>query len=77
MSSKSVVELLEKIVTSTPNTCRTVFAIVLVIGVVIVGLWVLNANLTAGPISVIGRNTPQASTCAEDTAAAGGHCARG
>lgn len=69
MGSKSVIELVEKIVTSTPNTCRTVLAIVLVLGVVIGGLWLLNANLTAGPISVTGRESHSAPPSCADGAA--------
>lgn len=51
----NLVGLLEKIVTSTPNTMRTVVMILLVIGAIVGGLWLLKANLTAGPISVVGR----------------------
>ncbi|MFE5565937.1 hypothetical protein ACFQ68_13205 [Amycolatopsis japonica] len=58
MSSKTVIGLIEKIITSTPNTVRAVLAILLMIAAVVSGLWLLKANLTAGPISVTGRETP-------------------
>ncbi|WP_410632563.1 hypothetical protein [Amycolatopsis sp. cmx-4-83] len=55
--SGNVVRLIEKIVTSTPNTLRTVLVILLVIGAVVGGLWLLRADFTAGPISITGRET--------------------
>ncbi|NBH07228.1 hypothetical protein [Amycolatopsis sp. SID8362] len=55
--SGNVVGLIEKIITSTPNTLRTVLVILLVIGAVVGGLWLLRADFTAGPISITGRET--------------------
>ncbi|WP_326957604.1 hypothetical protein [Amycolatopsis sp. NBC_01286] len=70
MSGGNVIGLIEKIVTSTPNTLRTVLAIVFVIVTVAFCLWVLKANLTAGPISVTGREPVDTGTapCLPDTA---------
>jgi hypothetical protein len=70
MNSNGVVWLIEKIITSTPNTLRTIMVILLLIGAVVGGLWLLNANLTAGPITITGRE-PAASPvpCGPDAAA--------
>jgi hypothetical protein len=80
MSGGTVIGLIEKIITSTPNTLRTVLAIVLVIGAVVFGLWVLKANLTAGPISVTSRDATEASAApcmpAADTRRVLGACGR-
>jgi hypothetical protein len=53
----SIVELLERIVTSTPNTVRAVAGIVVVITVIGGMLWLLNADLTAGPVTITGHET--------------------
>ncbi len=70
MSSRTVIGLIEKIITSTPNTVRAVAVILLMIGAMVGGLWLLKANLTAGPISVVGRDTapPQACPAGNTTA---------
>ncbi|WP_337824678.1 hypothetical protein [Amycolatopsis sp. A1MSW2902] len=54
-ASTNGLQLLERIVTSTPNTVRAVAAIVVVIAVLGSTLWLLNADLTAGPVKVTGR----------------------
>lgn len=76
MSSKTVIGLIEKIITSTPNTARAVLAILLVIAALVTGLWLLKANLTAGPISVVGRDAVEAPACRSGTPAmtSGGRC---
>lgn len=60
MSGTSMIGLIEKIITSTPNMLRTVAAIVLLLGAVIGGLWLLDANLTAGPVRIVGREPVEA-----------------
>lgn len=57
-----IIGLIEKIITSTPNTLRTILLTVLLIGAVVGGLWLLQANLTVGPVSVTGRETAANST---------------
>jgi hypothetical protein len=53
----NIVELLDRIVTSTPNTVRAVTGIVVVITVISGMLWLLNADLTAGPVTITGHET--------------------
>ena len=73
MSSNNVIGLIEKIVTSTPNTLRTILMILLVIGALVGGLWLLKANMTAGPISITSRETAAAGAdlCVPDGPAKG------
>ncbi|MFF1608221.1 hypothetical protein ACFVYA_10610 [Amycolatopsis sp. NPDC058278] len=67
-----IIGLIEKIITSTPNTLRTILITVLVIAAVVGGLWVLRANLTVGPVSVTGREvTSNSTSCASDGSAMG------
>lgn len=79
MNSNGVVGLIEKIITSTPNTLRTILVILLLIGAVVGGLWLLKANLTAGPITITGRETAASPvSCGPDSSAEGtsGACRR-
>jgi hypothetical protein len=76
-SGSTVAGLVEKIVTSTPNTCRTLLVVLLVCGGVFGGLWLLRANLTAGPISITGRDAPSATTvCPAPSSESAVSCAR-
>jgi hypothetical protein len=58
--------LLGQIVASWSNSVRAlvivvvvvVIVVVVVVGGVVVGLKVLNADVTAGPVSIVGRATP-------------------
>jgi hypothetical protein len=50
-----IVALIEKIVSSTPNTLRTLLIALLLIAAVVGGLWLLRANLSVGPVSITGR----------------------
>ncbi|HEY3481138.1 MAG TPA: hypothetical protein VGL02_19780 [Streptomyces sp.] len=72
MSANSVIGLIEKIITSTPNTLRTVLVILLLIGAVVGGLWLLRANLTAGPITITGREAVASPVPCDPGYAAGG-----
>lgn len=60
--------LLGQIVASWSNTVRAlviiVVVVVTVVGGVVVGLKVLNADVTAGPVSIVGRATPAPTTTA-------------
>jgi hypothetical protein len=72
--SSNVIGLIEKIVTSTPNTLRAILLIVLLIGAVVGGLWLLKADLTAGPLSITGREASAASPapiCGQNSARGG------
>ena len=62
MSSKNVFGLLEKIVTSTPNTVRALVIALLLIAAAAGSLWLLKADLTVGPVSVTGRETSEVTT---------------
>ncbi|MEV7046658.1 hypothetical protein [Amycolatopsis sp. NPDC051061] len=53
----NIVELLDRIITSTPNTVRAVVGIVVVITIISGMLWLLNADLTAGPVTITGHET--------------------
>ncbi len=77
--SSNVVGLIEKIITSTPNTLRTVLVILLLIGAMVGGLWLLKANLTAGPISITGRENSAVTpvVCGPDGATRGASSACG
>lgn len=53
--SSNITTLIEKIITSTSNTLRTLLIVVLLIAAVVGGLWLLRANLSVGPVSITGR----------------------
>jgi hypothetical protein len=48
----NVITLLDRVITSTPNTVRVLVIIVVIVTVMVGGLWVLHANLTAGSVSI-------------------------
>lgn len=58
MAGGNLIGLIEKIITSTPNCVRAVVSIVLLVGVAVVGLWWLNADVRIGPFDLTGREAP-------------------
>lgn len=56
--SGNITALIEKIITSTPNTLRTLLIMLLLIITVIGGAWLLRADLNVGPVSITGRQPP-------------------
>jgi hypothetical protein len=53
--SGNITALIEKIITSTPNTLRTLLIVLLLIITVVGGLWLLRADVSVGPVSITGR----------------------